>query len=85
MTSTAEVVDKLILQSSVFGNPQRIISDQGTAFTSRDFKQYCQDKEIEHVTIVTCVLRGNGQIERINRILIPLLTKLTAPNPAEWH
>ena len=28
--------------------------------------------------------RGNGQVERVNRTLIPLLTKLAAPKPGEW-
>lgn len=68
-TSSAEVIDKLIQQSAVFGNPRRIISDRGTAFTAHDFGDYCKDKNIEHLTIVTGVPRGNGQVERINRIL----------------
>lgn len=82
-TSTAEVFDRLIQQSTVFGNPGRIISDRGTAFTSQDFQTYCKDEGIEHSTIVTGVPRGNGQVERINRVLIPLLTKLSAPHPDE--
>ena len=28
--------------------------------------------------------RGNGQVERVNRIIIPVLTKLSMSNPAEW-
>lgn len=34
-TSTSEVVDRLRKQAVVFGNPRRIISDRGTAFSSR--------------------------------------------------
>lgn len=30
------------------------------------------------------VPRGNGQVERINRIIIPLFAKLSAPRPEEW-
>lgn len=84
-TGTAEVLDKLMLQSTTFGNPRRIISDKGTAFTSHDFQEYCTDEKIEHVTVATGVPRGNGQVERVNRTLIPILTKLAAPNAAEWH
>lgn len=29
--------------------------------------------------------RGNGQVERINRIILPLLTKLCHNNPANWY
>lgn len=84
-TNTIEVLDKLIKQSAIFGNPRRIVSDRGSTFTSHDFKEYCKDEGIEHVTVVTGLPRGNGQIERVNRTLIPLLTKLTHPNPFEWH
>lgn len=84
-TSIAEVLNRLVQQSAVFGNPRRIISDQGTAFTAQDFNTNCRDENIEHTTICTGVTPGNGQVERINCILIPILSKLSAPNPAQWH
>jgi len=31
------------------------------------------------------VPRANGQVERVNRTLVPLLTKLSAPKPGEWY
>lgn len=60
-TCSAEVISKLLRQSAVFGNPRRIISDQGSAFTSSEFKEYCKNERIEHSTIVSGVPRGNGQ------------------------
>jgi len=39
--TSKEVIEKLELQKSIFGNPSRIISDRGTAFTSREFEDYC--------------------------------------------
>lgn len=84
-TSSAEVITRLKKQSVNFGNPRRIISDRGTAFTSTAFEGYCQDENIEHVLITTGIPRANGQIERVNRSLIPLLTKLSAPNPEQWY
>lgn len=33
----------------------------------------------------TGVPRGNGQVERLNRVIIPILSKLSVDNPAEWH
>lgn len=68
-----------------FGNPKRIISDRGTAFTSNEFREYCKKENIEHILITTGVPRANGQVERINRTLIPVLTKLTASKPDEWY
>jgi len=83
--STTEVLDKLKKQANIFGNPRRIISDRGTSFTSNDFEQYCKEERIEHVLITTGVQRANGQVERVNRTLIPLLTKMSASHPGEWH
>lgn len=84
-TGTAEVLTHLRKQSIIFGNPRRIISDRGTAFTSKDFAEYCKMEGIDHSLIVAGVPRGNGQVERVNRTLIPLLSKLSAPQPSDWY
>jgi len=62
-TNTAKVLNILRKQSIIFGNPRRIISDQGTAFTSNDFQNYCKEENIEHGFITTGVPRANGQAE----------------------
>ena len=84
-TTSAEVIDRLRKQSYVFANPRRLISDRGTAFTSKEFENYCREEGIEHVLITTGIPRANGQVERVNRTLIPLLTKLSAPKSGEWY
>ncbi|UYV74556.1 hypothetical protein LAZ67_12000137 [Cordylochernes scorpioides] len=84
-TRTSEVIQKLECQQQIFGNPRRIITDQGTAFTSNDFKEYCKEESIEHCCITTGVPRGNGQVVRINRTIVSVLTKLSIDNPQEWH
>ena len=50
-----EVIKKLEMQKEVFGNPYRIISDKRVAFTSNDFKSYCQEENIIHETTTTGV------------------------------
>jgi len=80
-TDIAYIVDRLRKQSTTFENPYRIISDGGTAFTSGMFKEYCTEEKIQH--LITTGSRSNGQVERINRTLIPLLTKLSALKPEE--
>ncbi|XP_035224280.1 insertion element IS476 uncharacterized 39.2 kDa protein-like [Stegodyphus dumicola] len=75
-TSTAEAVQKLKIQQAVFGNPSRIISDKGSAFTSKDFEEYCKDEGIQHIQITTGVPLANSQIEKIHGTLIPVLAKL---------
>jgi len=84
-TSTSKIVIRLRKQAFIFGNPRRIISDRGTAFTSNYFSEYCKSENIEHVLCTTGVPRANGQVERVNRTLIPLLIKLADPKRDEWH
>lgn len=84
-TNAAEVIEKLKKQSVIFGNPRRIISDLGTAFSSNEFSDYCVKEGIERVLITTGVPRANGQVERVNRTIIPLLTKLADPKREEWY
>lgn len=81
-TNTKEVLNKLIAMQQIFGNPQRIITDKGTAYISSHFNDYCTAENIEHiVTITTGVPCSNGQVERIHRIIILVLTKLSLDNP----
>jgi transposase InsO family protein len=83
--NTNEVLSCLDRQQTNFGNPGRIISDRGSAFTSSDFADYCKSENIQHSRITTGVPRGNGQVERINRVVINLLTKLTPEDkPDQW-
>ena len=84
-TTSNEVISKLKLQSSVFGNPSQIVSDRGTAFTSTDFDEYCKAENITHTTITTGVSRSNGQIERLNSTIIAVLTKLSLEDPSKWY
>ncbi|XP_076674658.1 uncharacterized protein LOC143372393 [Andrena cerasifolii] len=84
-TNAAEVVKKLAIQQKSFGNPKRIISDKGAAFTSKEFKDYCVSESIEHFTITTGIPRANGQVERINRTIISVLTKLSIEKPDHWY
>lgn len=84
-TRASEVIQKLEYQQQVFGNPRRIITDRGSAFTSEDFEGYCKNESIECIHITTGVPRGNGQVERINRVIISVLTKLSIDNPRDWY
>lgn len=84
-TGTNEVIDRLTKQATIFGNPQRVITDRGTAFTSGQFREYCEAQGIQHLLIATGVPRGNGQVERIHRIVVPMLAKLCMESPGNWY
>lgn len=84
-TTSKETVSCLLKQQKTFGNPTRIITDKGTAFTANEFEDYCTEEGIIHVTITTGVPRGNGQVERLNRTIISVLTKLSSDDPTKWY
>ncbi|GFW74283.1 hypothetical protein TNCV_2524861 [Trichonephila clavipes] len=83
--SAESALEKLKQQQKNFGNPIRIISDRGSAFTSKLFNDYCDEENIQHLQKATGVPRGNGQVERIHRTLslIPVLTKLSLDDPTK--
>ncbi|GFW08683.1 transposon Tf2-9 polyprotein [Trichonephila clavipes] len=83
-TTAQEVIERLKLQQKTFGNPSRGISDKGGAFRSKEFEDYCADEQISNVQITTGVPRGNGQVERIHGVLIPVLTKMSIEDPTKW-
>ncbi|GBN73531.1 hypothetical protein AVEN_204118-1 [Araneus ventricosus] len=79
-----ESIDKLKLQQTIFGNPSRIIADRGSAFTTNEFETYCSEEEIQHLKVTAGIPTGSGQIERMHRILIPFLSKLSHDDPTKW-
>lgn len=83
-TTSEETMRKLQIVTATFGNPMRIITDKGTAFTGSSFKNFCQEETIELVHTTTGVPRGNGQVERMHRIIISVLSKLSIDNPEKW-
>lgn len=84
-TCVKEVIEKLKLQQITFGNPVRIITDRGAAFTSNDFAEYCKAEKILHLTTTTGVPRGNGQVERVHQVVISVLSKLSMADPSQWY
>lgn len=80
-TSSKEIIEKLKNLIGNFETPKRIISDKGTAFTSNEFKEFCKEERINHIVITTGVPRGNGQIERLNRVILSVISKLSVEKP----
>ncbi|GFT93116.1 hypothetical protein TNCV_4401021 [Trichonephila clavipes] len=84
-TDAAEVINRLENQRHVFGNPARIITDKGSAFTSSAFEDYCKKQNILHISITTGLPRSNGQIEKQNSTIISVLSKLSVDDPEKWY
>ncbi|GFU36130.1 retrovirus-related Pol polyprotein from transposon 297 [Trichonephila clavipes] len=83
-TSTSEVIKKLDIQKTTFGNPCFLITDRGTTFTSDEFHSYCSEQNITLHHITTGLPRANGQVEHINRTIIPVLSKMSEDDPTKW-
>lgn len=74
---TIRILKKLF---SLFGYPDKVVSDHGKAFTSRNFKQFANDKQFKHILTSIACPRANGQVERTNRTI---LNALRATDPSE--
>ncbi|GFV77912.1 hypothetical protein TNCV_661 [Trichonephila clavipes] len=84
-TDAAKVINRLENQRHVFGNPARIITDKGSAFTSSAFEDYCKKQNILHISITTGLPRSNGQIKKQNSTIISVLSKLSVDDPEKWY
>jgi len=82
-TTTDESIKYLRNYFRAYSKPRRLISDRGTSFTSETFKEFLKDENIEHVLIAVGTPRANGQVERLNRVITPMLAKLSE-TPAKW-
>ncbi|KAL0882020.1 hypothetical protein ABMA27_001769 [Loxostege sticticalis] len=70
---------------SYFGTPTRLITDQGSCFTSHVFKKFIKTTGIKHILNAVASPRANGQVERFNRtILDALSTKSHSKDDRTW-
>jgi transposase InsO family protein len=53
-----------------FGIPHIIITDNGTQFTTREFKDFCVDSGIKVNFASVSHLQSNGQVERSNGMIL---------------
>lgn len=73
-TNTQNVIKVLEDIFDTFRNPDRLISDRGSCFTSHAFKKFCLDRGIRHILNAVASPRSNGQVERYNRTILDSLT-----------
>lgn len=67
-TMTAADV-RVVIQDAVekMGVSPEIVTDNGTQFTAKDFKELVRDFELEHIRIRTYHPESNGKLERFHR------------------
>lgn len=66
-------------------NLLRVISDRGTSFTSELFRNFCQIHDIQQVLIDVGSPQANGQVERYNRTIKAMLSKLLHEKGKNWN
>ncbi|KAL0870789.1 hypothetical protein ABMA27_005718 [Loxostege sticticalis] len=70
---------------ALFGAPTRIIADQGRCFASKEFRDFCNGKNIKLHLIATGSSRANGQVERIMSVLKAMLTAVETSGDKSWQ
>lgn len=84
-TCASEVIAHLKNYFIYFDKPQRLISDRGSGFTSVAFSNFLEENDVKHVKVATACPRANGQVERMNRFMTPIIAKMVdKPRDIEW-
>lgn len=85
--SSSTIIDKLLEVISRFGIMQTIVSDNGTYFTSEEFKNFCLLNTITHITSPTYSPASNGQAEAYVKIVKKAIKSIIASscNKKQFH
>jgi len=82
-TSSRDTIKYLSHIFATFGNAENIVSDRGTAFTSKEFADFIKQRKMNHRRVAVASPWANGTVERVNRFLKTSLIKLLK-SPEEW-
>lgn len=83
-TNSSEVIKSLKTYFEYYSRPLRIVSDRGSCFTSREFEDFMKEHNVQHVKIATASPQANGQVERLNRTILPMIAKLADERNTHW-
>ena len=79
---TKEVIQFLTSNFNVYGIPEKIKSDKGGAFISKEYRQFCKNRNIEIEYCTPRIHTGNGVVERAIQTLKNLvLTNMEQTKP----
>lgn len=84
-TKVKHVLKALENFMSIFGSPARIISDRGSAFTSKTMFNFCKENGIKHILNAVATPRANGQCERFNATILDCLKCLSVNDKDESY
>ena len=80
-----EVIEKFVhIIISRHGCPEKLISDQGTQFTSSVFKDLCVKFNINKVETSAYHQQSNGKTEKFNKFLIDTISTFLKKDQSNW-
>ena len=79
-----ETAGALWTHFDLFGIPARLLTDQGSNFTSQLLQEVCRIANISKLRTSPHHPEGNGQVERFNRTLYKMLAKLPKEQKQDW-
>jgi transposase InsO family protein len=86
--TTAKAVEFIKEIMYRFGIPNNIIIDNGTQFTAREFRGFCEDSGIKINYALVSHPQSNGQVERSNNMILqglkPRIFDRIKPYTAKW-
>ncbi|CAL1672454.1 unnamed protein product [Lasius platythorax] len=75
-TSSKETIKHFSELFRIFGSPEIVVSDRGTAFTSQEFSNFMVSLNIKHRQVAVAAPWANGLVERVNKFLKSSLKKV---------
>ena len=82
-TNAKEAIRCQKVWANTFGFQARIRTDKGPAFTSQNFEDFCKRNGFKHVLTTKGVECGNEQIDRVNRVIVSIISKLSHDDPTK--
>ncbi|PIO54612.1 integrase core domain protein, partial [Teladorsagia circumcincta] len=80
--STSATIKAMRRIFAQFGNPQTLVTDNGTQFTSASFTEFCRQRGIRHIRSPPFHPQSNGQAERFVDTFKRGLAKLKREGPS---
>ena len=73
--SSSKVITKMKTHIAIYGIPNKLMSDNGPNFTSREFKLFTDSYNIEHITSSPTYAQSNGKAENSVRTAKKIMQK----------
>ena len=87
VTTDSVTLAKVLVEEVVchYGVPQYLHSDQGANLVSDVIQSLCTLLGIQRTQTTAYYPQGNGQVERFNRTLVAMLSKVVSDHQKDWN